>query len=59
MMACTFTALLLTAPITSGAQADDPSRPIRLIVTLVAGGYGDNIAGITVRLLGLQPVWGS
>lgn len=59
MMARRFTALLLTAPITSWAQADDVSRPIRLIVTSAAGGYGDNIAGITVRLLGLQCVWGA
>jgi D-3-phosphoglycerate dehydrogenase len=56
MVACKLTTLLLTAPITSWAHTDYLSRRIRLIVTLAAGGDGENIAGITVLLPGLQPV---
>ena len=47
---CLLGVLTLLGAAQSSAQADYPSRPIRLVVTSTAGGTGDTLARAVSRL---------
>ena len=47
---CLLGAVALLGAAQSSAQADYPSRPIRLVVTSAAGGTGDTLARAVSRL---------
>ena len=49
---CVLGAFMLLDAAQSAAQADYPSRPIRLVVSSAAGGTGDTLARTVARLVG-------